>query len=205
MGRDEDKVRVHREMREAAAIGEERLARIPVGLVLVDRVLDVLAVERVLELGGEDRDAVQEQHEVEALLVLRAVAELAHHGEAANRLYGDRGVLEGDRIVLHGGAQDILDRLAQAGRIEVGGPQQIDVAGGSCVHAEPFAQEQRSLEHESLAVPRAPQPMQEALHGVQLQQLGEGATRLRRRILQPDLNRMRQAGCRRPRHCSASR
>ena len=74
-------VRVHREVREAAAVGEERLARVAVGLVLADRVLDVLRVERVLELGGEDRDAVQEQHEVEALLVLRAVAELAHRGE----------------------------------------------------------------------------------------------------------------------------
>jgi hypothetical protein len=67
---DVDQVRVHREVREAAAVGEERLARVAVGLVLADRVLDVLAVERVLQLGGEDRDAVQEEHQVEALLVL---------------------------------------------------------------------------------------------------------------------------------------
>ena len=79
--RDIDQVRVDREMREAAAIGKERLARVAVGLVLADRVLDFLAGQRVLQLGGEDRDAVEEQHEVEALLVPGAVAELADDGE----------------------------------------------------------------------------------------------------------------------------
>ena len=73
-------------MREAAAVGEERLARVAVGLVLPDRILDILAVERVLQLGGEDRDAVQEQHQVEALLGFLAVAELADSGEKIRRV-----------------------------------------------------------------------------------------------------------------------
>jgi len=41
-------------VREAAAVGEQRLAWVAVGLVLTDRVLNVLGVEWVLELGGED-------------------------------------------------------------------------------------------------------------------------------------------------------
>ena len=81
MGRDVDQFRIDGEMRETAAIGKERLARVAVGLVLADRVLDLLAGQRIFELGGENRDAVQKQHEIEALLVLRAVAKLPHHGE----------------------------------------------------------------------------------------------------------------------------
>jgi hypothetical protein len=81
VGRHIDEIRVRREVREAAAVGEERLARVAVGLVLADRVLDVLAGERVLELGGEEGDAVQEEREIAALFVPRAVAELGHHGE----------------------------------------------------------------------------------------------------------------------------
>jgi hypothetical protein len=37
-------VRVHREVRETAAVLEERLARVAVGLLPPDRVFDVLAV-----------------------------------------------------------------------------------------------------------------------------------------------------------------
>ena len=81
MRRDIDEVRVDREMREAAAIGKDRLTRVALRLVLADRVLDLLAGQWIFEFGGEDRDAVQEQHEVEALLVLRAVAELPDNGE----------------------------------------------------------------------------------------------------------------------------
>ena len=73
-------------MREAAAVGEERFARVAAGLVLADRVLDVLSVERVLHLRGEDRDAVQEQHEVERVLVLSAVAKLTDGGEEIRRV-----------------------------------------------------------------------------------------------------------------------
>ena len=80
-GRHEDQFRVHGEVGEAAPVGKERLPRIAVVLILPDRILDVLPVERVLELGREDRDAVQEEREVETLLTLLAEAELAHDGE----------------------------------------------------------------------------------------------------------------------------
>ena len=95
--RDVHEVRVRREVREAAAVGEQRLARVAVALVLADRVLDVLAGERVLEFGGEDRDAVQEQHEVEALLVLRAVVDLANGGEQVRRVQPPRLLVESAR------------------------------------------------------------------------------------------------------------
>ena len=81
LGGHEHLFRIHREVGEAASVGEERLTRVPVVLVLVDRVLHVLTVERVLELGREDGNAVQEEGEVDALLGLFAEAELAHNGE----------------------------------------------------------------------------------------------------------------------------
>lgn len=84
--RDVDQVRVHREVRQAAAIREQRLARVAVVLVLADRVLHVLPVERVLELRREDRDAVQEEHHIEALLVLFAEPELADDREQVRRV-----------------------------------------------------------------------------------------------------------------------
>ena len=76
MGGDVDQIRVDREVGETTAVGEERLARVAVGLVLPDRILDGLAGERILELGGEDGNAVQEQNQVEALFVLDAVPDL---------------------------------------------------------------------------------------------------------------------------------
>src|SRR5262245_50504440 len=68
-----NQVRVHREMSQTAPVGEERFPQIAVVHVLADRVLDVLGVERVLQLRGEDRNAVEEQNKIETLLVLRAV------------------------------------------------------------------------------------------------------------------------------------
>ena len=85
-GRREHLLGVHGEVGEAAAVGEEGLARIAVGSILPDRVLNVLAVEWVLELGREEGDAVQEEHKVEALLTLLAEAELAHHREEVGRV-----------------------------------------------------------------------------------------------------------------------
>lgn len=80
-GGDVDQVGVDREVGQAATVGEERLPRVAVALVLADGVADVLPGERVLELGGKERQAVEEEHQVEARVVLLAVAELAHHGE----------------------------------------------------------------------------------------------------------------------------
>src|SRR5262249_10271859 len=65
MGRRIDQLRIHCEMCKAAAIGKERLTRVAVGLVLPDRVLDLLAGKGIFKLGRENRDAVQEQHKVE--------------------------------------------------------------------------------------------------------------------------------------------
>ena len=81
LGGNEHLVRVHGEVGEAPRVGEERLARVPVGPVLVDRVPDVLAGERVLEFGGEDGDAVQEEREIDALFALLAEMELADDRE----------------------------------------------------------------------------------------------------------------------------
>ena len=70
VGRGVDELRVDGEMGETPAVGEERLARVAIRLVLPNRVLDGLPGQRVLELGREDGYAVQEEHEVEAPLVL---------------------------------------------------------------------------------------------------------------------------------------
>ena len=85
-GRHEHLLGIHREVGEAAPVGEERLARVTVVPVLPDRVGDILPGEGVLELGREDGDAVQEEREVEALLVFLAEAELAHHREEVGRV-----------------------------------------------------------------------------------------------------------------------
>ena len=87
-GSHEHLLGVDGEVGEAAGVAEERLARVAVLPVLADGVLDVLTVERVLELGREDGDAVQEEREVEALLVLLAEAELADDGEEVGRVQG---------------------------------------------------------------------------------------------------------------------
>ena len=115
---DVDQLRIDGEVRETPAVGEQRLARVAVGLVLPDRVLDGLAGERVLELGGEDGDAVQEQHHVEALLAPGAVSDLAGHGEEVGGVQPPRLLIESARRaqvreperaahVLHAAAQDV--------------------------------------------------------------------------------------------------
>ena len=76
VSRDVDQLRVDGEMGETPTVGEERFARIAIGLVLPDRVLDGLPGQRILELGREDGNAVQEEHEIEAILVLAAVPDL---------------------------------------------------------------------------------------------------------------------------------
>ena len=50
---DVDQVRIDSEVGQAAPVGKEGLARIPIVLVLRDCMLDVLSIERVLEFGGE--------------------------------------------------------------------------------------------------------------------------------------------------------
>ena len=72
-----DQVGIGREMRQTAAEREERLLGVAVEPVLTDRILDVLAGKRILELRGEDGQAVQEEDQVQAVLALLAVAHLA--------------------------------------------------------------------------------------------------------------------------------
>jgi hypothetical protein len=81
VGGDVHLLGVHCEVGQAATVRKERLARISVGHVLANGILDRLTVQRVLQLGREDRDAVQEHDEIEAVLVLLAVAKLADHRE----------------------------------------------------------------------------------------------------------------------------
>ena len=55
-----------------------RRLRGPVVAILVHRILDTLGVVG-LEFRGGHRDAVQEQHQVEAVLMVRRIAHLSHH------------------------------------------------------------------------------------------------------------------------------
>ena len=86
-GGDVDQFRIDREMRQAAAIGQQRLpAGVAVRLVLADCVLDGLTAEQVLEFGGENWDAVQKQDQIQTLLILRAVTYLADDREKVGHI-----------------------------------------------------------------------------------------------------------------------
>ena len=86
VGAEAHLVVVHGEVHDAAAELEELLARVAVALVLLDGVLDRLLGEAVLQLEGGDRQAVDEQAQVErALRLVAAVAELARDAEAVRR------------------------------------------------------------------------------------------------------------------------
>ncbi len=56
---------VHGEVHQAAAELEEQLARVAVALVLLDGVLDRLLGEAVLQLEGGDRQAVDEERQIQ--------------------------------------------------------------------------------------------------------------------------------------------
>ena len=87
LGTEAHLVVVHRKVRHAAAELEEQLARIAVALVLLDRILDSLLGEAVLELEGRDRQAVDEEAEIEGKLgLVTAVSELAGDAEAVLRV-----------------------------------------------------------------------------------------------------------------------
>ena len=82
VGAEVDLVLVDREVRHAAAEPKELLARAPVPLVLPNGVVHRLLGEAILELEGEDGEAVDEQPDVQrALGVVTAVAKLAGHAE----------------------------------------------------------------------------------------------------------------------------
>ena len=109
-------------------MGEEWFAGITVGPVLRDRVLNVLAVQRILEFGGEEGDPVEKERQVEALLRLGAVVELAHDREEV-RAVEPTGLLveaarraEVDQLEL---AARVLDPLAE----HIEGAAPFDLSG----------------------------------------------------------------------------
>ena len=92
---------VHGEVDHAAAELEEQLAWVAVALVLLDGILDRLLGQAVLQLEGGDRQAVDEQPEVERQLrLVAAVAELPGDAEAVGCVALLRGdVARGRRAV----------------------------------------------------------------------------------------------------------
>ena len=106
-GAELDLAFVHGEVGDAAARLEQLLARVAVALVLLDGVVDRLLGEAVLQLEGEDRQAVDEQPDVERPLgLVAAVAQLAGYGEAVLaeallrfRVVGRRGAVEQVEVV----------------------------------------------------------------------------------------------------------
>ena len=73
---------VHREVHHAAAEGKQRLARVPVALVLHHCVGNGLLGEAVLELEGGERQPIDEQAQIKgAASLVVAVSELARHRE----------------------------------------------------------------------------------------------------------------------------
>lgn len=82
-----DLVGVDGEMHEGAQLeAEDHLAGVAVRLVLPDGVAPGLAAHRVLELGGDDRQVVEAEHEVDGALAGGAVLHLTGDGEAVRRV-----------------------------------------------------------------------------------------------------------------------
>jgi hypothetical protein len=80
-GGHEHQIGVHGEVRQAAPELKERLPGIAIVLVLRHGVLDRLPFERRLQLRRDDRQPVDEQHQVETIVVLPAVVNLPHHAQ----------------------------------------------------------------------------------------------------------------------------
>ena len=130
LGRHVDLIGADREVNQRPALeGEQRLGllgrrvlRRPVLAVLGDGVLHRLG-EVGLQLGGGDRDAVDEEHEVDAALVMQRVVDLPHHPQAHLGVAGgDLRVVPVGRLELaqlEAGA-DRLHRMAEDGNGAVG-------------------------------------------------------------------------------------
>jgi hypothetical protein len=85
MGAEPHLMVIHREMGDASAELEQFLARISVALVLLDRILDGLLGQAVFQLECRDRQAVDEQRQVERVGISLAVAQLPGHREPVLR------------------------------------------------------------------------------------------------------------------------
>ncbi len=83
----------------AAGEGEERFgglaggAWVAIGFVLPDRIGNVLGVIG-LELGGGNRNAVEEEHQIESVLVMQRITHLPHHAQAVGVVAGQDGGVE---------------------------------------------------------------------------------------------------------------
>ena len=132
---------VDREVHRTAAELEQPFARIAVAPVLLDGILDRLFGEAVLQLESGDRQAVDEQAQVEsAVHLVAAVGELARDREAVLRVpYLGPGVafrcraveqVEVQRPVRHALAQHVDDAaFADLGRKAGEELEAVDVAG----------------------------------------------------------------------------
>ena len=87
MGRHIDQIGVDGEVRQAAPVGEQGLTGVTVGTVLANGVLNGLTGERVLELGGEDGNAIEKERKVQAIVVFLAVVELPDNGEEVGQVH----------------------------------------------------------------------------------------------------------------------
>ena len=75
------KIRIDGDMGDAASRSQQCVSRIAVLAVLRHRVLHILPRERILKFGGEDRNAVHEDCQIQTLLALRLIAKLPDNRE----------------------------------------------------------------------------------------------------------------------------
>src|SRR5262249_57291881 len=68
-------------MRDAAAKFKQRLLGRPAFFVLPDRIENVLPIEWVLQFRREDRQTIQEQDKIDALLAIFRIIKLADNAE----------------------------------------------------------------------------------------------------------------------------
>ncbi len=141
LGRHRDQFRVDGEVHECPPC-ECHVLRVAVAAVLGDRVVDVLAGERVLQLGGRDRDPVQEERQVDRLRLVGRVGELADEHEPVCLVPRDQLRREGvGRLEVREPDLDaeILDPVAEhldrAALVELGGEPLEEVRPRSLVAA----------------------------------------------------------------------
>ncbi len=115
LGGHRDRIGVDREVDERAP-PERDVLRIAVVAVLLDRVLDVLAGEVVLQLRRRDRNAVEEQAEVDRLVGVGVEGKLARDGQPVGVVVSDQLGRDAERgLAIREADLDVLvaDAVAQ--------------------------------------------------------------------------------------------
>ena len=114
LGHHVDLAVAHREMHQRPAReGQQRLGGLALGLgqaveaVLVDGVADALG-EVGLQLDRGHRQAVEEQHQVDAVLVVQRIAHLPHHPQPVGGVAGEDVGVDGQRRLELGQLQRLL-------------------------------------------------------------------------------------------------